>query len=109
MTTGDILLADLNPVTGQEQGGRRPVVVVSDPRYSAIPGLFLAVPLTSTHRRLPHHVVVPANSTTGLDRISYAMTEQIRTLAYRRIDRQLGSIDDNTVNEISHYLHLFIS
>jgi mRNA interferase MazF len=109
MTTGDILLADLNPVTGQEQGGRRPVVVVSDRRYSAIPGLFLAVPLTSTDRELPHHVVVPANSTTGLERTSFAVPEQIRALAYRRIDRQLGAVDDDTLGEISHYLHLFIA
>lgn len=109
MNTGDILLADLNPSTGNEQGGRRPVVVVSDRRYSAIPGLFLAVPLTSIERGLPHHVIVPSNATTGLSQTSYAMTEQIRALAYRRIDRQLGSTEVATLEEISRYLHLFIA
>jgi mRNA interferase MazF len=109
VNTGDILLADLNPTTGQEQGGRRPVVVVSDRRYSAIPGLFLAVPLTSIDRGLPHHIAVPANKATGLNRTSYAMPEQIRALAYRRIERQIGSVDDATAGRISHYLHLFIA
>jgi mRNA interferase MazF len=108
MMSGDVLLADLNPTAGQEQGGRRPVVVVSAPRYSAIPGLLLAVPLTSTERGLPHHVVVPSNSDTGLTRVSYAMTEQIRALAYRRIDRQLGTVGAETLGEISRYLHMFI-
>jgi mRNA-degrading endonuclease toxin of MazEF toxin-antitoxin module len=28
MTSGDVLLCDLNPVAGREQGGVRPVVVV---------------------------------------------------------------------------------
>jgi mRNA-degrading endonuclease toxin of MazEF toxin-antitoxin module len=32
MTSGDILLCDLNPVADREQGGVRPVVVVSHPR-----------------------------------------------------------------------------
>ena len=109
MNTGDILLADLNPTTGQEQGGKRPVVVVSDRRYSAIPDLFLAVSLTSVPRGLPHHIAVPANDMTGLDRTSYAMREQIRALAHRRIDRQLGNIDEATTGEISYYLHLFIA
>jgi len=109
MNSGDILLADLNPSAGNEQGGRRPVVVVSERRYSAIPGLFLGVPLTSTERGLPHHVQVLPNSATGLSRVSYAMTEQIRALAHRRIDRQLGSIDATTLDEISRYLHLFIA
>lgn len=109
MNSGDILLADLNPSTGNEQGGRRPVVVVSDRRYSVIPGLFLGVPLTSTERGLPHHVPVPPNSATGLSRDSYAMTEQVRALAYRRIDRQLGALDASTLEQISRYLHLFIA
>ena len=55
MTSGDVLLCDLNPVAGREQGGVRHVVVVSHPRYAAVPGLFIAVPLTTRHRGLEHH------------------------------------------------------
>jgi mRNA-degrading endonuclease toxin of MazEF toxin-antitoxin module len=50
MTSGDVLLCDLNPVAGREQGGVRPVVAVSHPRYAAVPGLFTAVPLTTQPR-----------------------------------------------------------
>ena len=42
MTSGDVLLCDLNPVAGREQGGVRPVVVVCHPRYAAMPGLFIS-------------------------------------------------------------------
>jgi mRNA-degrading endonuclease toxin of MazEF toxin-antitoxin module len=42
LTSGDVLLCDLNPVAGRERGVR-PVVVVSHPRYAAVPGLFIAV------------------------------------------------------------------
>jgi mRNA-degrading endonuclease toxin of MazEF toxin-antitoxin module len=66
------------------------------------------VPLTSTDRCLLHHVAVPAGEASGLTRMSYAMTEQVRTLASGRIDRELGALDQPTMSGISRYVHLFI-
>ena len=109
MTSGDVLLCDLNPVAGREQGGIRPVVVVSHDRYEVIPGLFLAIPLTSRDRGLEHHVQVPADSRTGLQRVSYAMTEQIRAMSEERAGCRLGKLDDESLTAISRYLHLFIA
>ena len=109
MTSGDIVLCDLNPVAGREQGGIRPVVMVSRHRYAVIPGLFLAVPLTSRDRGLDHHVAVPANGGTGLKQASYAMTEQIRAMSDQRAGRQLGAVSSETLSAISRYLHLFIA
>lgn len=74
-----------------------------------IPGLFLAVPLTSTRRDLTHHVEVPADARTGLTRTSFAMTEQIRALARDRVERHLGGVDEETRMRISRYLHLFVA
>jgi mRNA interferase MazF len=108
LTSGDILLCDLNPVAGREQGGIRPVVVVSHRRYAVIPGLFLAVPLTSRDRGLDHHVEVPADDGTGLKQVSYGMTEQVRVMSDRRVARQLGAVSSETLTAISRYLHLFI-
>lgn len=107
--SGDVLLCDLNPVAGREQGGIRPVIVVSHDRYRVIPGLFLAVPLTSRDRGLDHHISVPADDRTGLKQPSYAMTEQVRAMSDRRAGRQLGSISSETLAAISRYLHLFIA
>ncbi len=109
MTSGDVLLCDLNPVAGREQGGIRPVVVVSHNRYSVIPGLFLAVPLTTRNRDLDHHIEVPTDDSTGLKQVSYAMTEQVRALSDQRAGRRLGSVSSDTLTAISRYLHLFIA
>jgi mRNA interferase MazF len=109
LNSGDVLLCDVNPVTGREQGGIRPIVVVSHQRYAVIPGLILAVPLTSRDRGLEHHVGIPANDRTGLDRPSYAMTEQIRAVSDRRTGRRLGAVGDETLAAISRYLHLFLA
>jgi mRNA interferase MazF len=108
MTSGDVLLCDLNPVAGREQGGVRPVVVVSHPRYAAVPGLFIAIPLTTRHRGLEHHIEIPADELTGLKHVSYAMTEQVRTMSNDRVGRQLGRISDDAMATISRYVHLFI-
>jgi len=96
------------PPPGHEQGGVRLVVVVSHPRYAAVPGLFIAVPLTTRHRGLEHHVEIAADDRTGLKQVSYAMTEQVRTMSHERAGRQLGRVSDDALITISRYLHLFI-
>jgi mRNA interferase MazF len=108
MTSGDVLLCDLNPVAGREQGGVRPVVVVSHPRYAVVPGLFIAVPMTSRNRGLEHHIEIPADGQTGLKQVSYAMTEQVRAMSSERAGRRLGRVGDDAMVTISRYLHLFI-
>jgi mRNA interferase MazF len=89
-------------------GRIRPVVVVSHPRYAAVPGLFIAVPLTSRYRGLEHHIEIPADDNTGLKQVSYAMTEQVRAMSNERAGRELGRISDSAMATISRYLHLFI-
>ena len=86
----------------------RPVVVVSHHRFAVIPGLFLAVPLTSRDRGLDHHIEVPADDLTGLKQLSYAMTEQVRCMSDQRAGRQLGKVSAETLTAIIGYLHLFI-
>jgi mRNA interferase MazF len=108
LTSGDVLLCDLNPVAGREQGGIRPVLVVSHNRYAVIPGLFLAVPLTSRDRGLDHHIRVPADDRTGLSQVSFAMTEQVRAMSTQRATRQLGGVSSETLTAVSRYLHLFL-
>jgi mRNA interferase MazF len=108
VSSGDVLLCDLNPVAGREQGGVRPVIVVSRDRYAMIPGLFLAVPVTSRDRSLDHHIVIPADERTGLKQVSYAMTEQVRAMSAQRVGRRLGTVSEEMLRTISRYLHLFI-
>ena len=108
MTSGGVVICDLNPVAGLEQGGVRPVVVVSHPRYAAVPGLFIAVPLTTRCRDLEHHIEIPADDQTVLKQVSYAMTEQVRAMSNERAGRRLGRVSDASMTTISRYLHLFI-
>jgi mRNA interferase MazF len=47
MLRGDIVWADPNPVRGHEQGGRRPVLVLSQDVFNQHSGTAIGVALTS--------------------------------------------------------------
>jgi mRNA-degrading endonuclease toxin of MazEF toxin-antitoxin module len=51
---------DLNPIIGSGQGGRRPVLVVSNEPFNQAMFVLTVLPLTSTQRRLyPAEVCLP--------------------------------------------------
>ena len=75
---GDIAWLDLNPQSGHEQKGRRPVVVVSNNEFHLITGNKLAMvcPITNTGRANLLHVELDKQTkTTG-----FAMCEQAKVL-----------------------------
>ncbi|MBI1913682.1 MAG: type II toxin-antitoxin system PemK/MazF family toxin [Planctomycetes bacterium] len=56
---GEVWLADLDPTFGHEQGGRRPVLVVSVDSFNAgLSGLVVVLPITSRIRPVPLHIPV---------------------------------------------------
>lgn len=98
---GELYEANLDPVVGGEQGGRRPVLVVSiDPMNRSAAQLIIAVAISTTPRSNLFHVRLdPAQS--GLPRVSYAMSEMVRTLSTERLGPRLGRIPLRTVDAIA--------
>lgn len=108
---GDLLLADLSPISGNEQGGIRPVLVVSAPGHiSMTAGRLLTVcPVTSKDRGVINHVPITRGGSHRLDRPSWVMTEQSRTISSRRIIRSLGSIAAEDMAVVVTAVHRFIA
>lgn len=98
---GDVFLADLDPVVGSEQSGRRPFLVLSIRQMSTAPaGLAIGLPLTTTDRSSRLHVrIEPAES--GLSRVSYAMPEMVRSVSTLRFRSQVGRIPIGIVDTAS--------
>lgn len=93
---------------GREQSGRRPVVVVAGAGYlRVVTTLVLCVPVTSVDRGWPNHV--PLRGPTGLDRPSWAMTEQLRTLSRDRLVRSVGVVDRDTLGAVRTWLADFLA
>lgn len=99
---GEVWLAALDPVGPGEQGGARPVLVISSNAFNAWPvGLVMVVPITTRDRGFAHHIPV---SGAGLDRPSFAMPEYLRSIAQRRLRRRLGSTDTATLAAVDDWL-----
>ena len=47
MERGDIYMVSLDPVSGHEQRGRRPVLVVTPGKFNKVTGLPVVLPITS--------------------------------------------------------------
>jgi mRNA interferase MazF len=95
-------LAALDPVGQGEQGGTRPIVVVSTNTFNTWPvGLVIVVPITTRERGFAHHVPVAGG---GLDRLSFAMPEYVRSIAQRRLQRRLGNTEQPTIATIDDWL-----
>jgi mRNA interferase MazF len=104
---GDVLLADLDPVAGHEQGGRRPILVLSGPSYNELRNEQLIVAaITSRQRGLPFHV--PVGDDCGLRTPSWVQSESVRAISVQRVIRQLGRARAETVTEVRNRIVNFL-
>lgn len=104
---GDVLLVRLDPVEGSEQGGTRPVVVVShDLLNEALPVLTVAA-ITSrkADRVFPTEVpLTPPDG--GLSKPGKILLYQVRTLAKHRVAKRLGTLSPATLAAVGEALRL---
>src|SRR5947209_20458015 len=89
---GELWLADLDPTFGHEQGGRRPVLIVSVDSFNAGPaGLVVVLPITSRVRPVLFHV--PVNPPEGgLSMASAILCDAIRPIDQRRLIDCWGAV-----------------
>ena len=106
---GDVWLADLNPVVGSEQAGRRPVVIVSSPLHLSLPHTVVyVVPVTGRNRRLRHQIPIVSESS-GLGNLpSYTRPEDTRAVSYDRLDRRLGAVAPAELAAVRRILRAFL-
>ena len=89
---GNIYHADLDPVIGSEQGGRRPVLVIQNDRGNQHSSTVVIAAITSRpKRKMPTHV--PLKGMEGLEKDSVVLLEQIRTIDKSRLDDYIGRLD----------------
>ncbi len=103
---GDVWEARLEPVVGHEQGGARPVLIVSvDPISSGRGEMCIVVPFTRTDRGTPIHVRVDPPEG-GLTAVSFALPENVRSISRERLGKRLGSVRDDTLEQVLQRIHL---
>jgi len=63
-TSGDMVWLDFNPVSGHEQRGKRPALVMTPLAYNRASGLCFVLPITSKEKGYPFEVPLPEESET---------------------------------------------
>jgi len=96
---GEIYYADLNPVTGSEQGGNRPVLVIQNDTGNRFSPTVIVAAITSNlnKARLPTHIIVGSGV---LPSESVVLLEQIRTIDKSRLGKRLGRLSEADMRRI---------
>jgi len=104
LSPGDVVWVKPDPSIGREQAGRRPAIVVASADYLAtVDSLVIVVPLTAVDRGWPNHV-----SVNTLEKPSWAMTEQVRTVSRERILSNAGRVDASTLASVRDWIRDFL-
>lgn len=100
MKRGEVYDARLEPVEGSEQGGTRPVIIVSRDAINAYSPVVLAVPCTTyqTGRRIYPTQVLITSPNGGLTSDSIVMADQVRVLSKSRLLRLRGALSNESMN-----------
>jgi mRNA interferase MazF len=105
---GEVWYADLDPIRGHEQAGRRPVLVVSvDGLNHGLADLVIVVPITSKQKGIPSHISIdPPDG--GLRQRSYALSEAVRSVARERLTKRLGAVSEAVMRRVETALRLLL-
>ncbi|MCL5935433.1 MAG: type II toxin-antitoxin system PemK/MazF family toxin [Clostridia bacterium] len=104
---GDIFYCDLSPVVGSEQGGTRPVLVLQNDIGNQYSPTTIIAAITSqiSKAKLPTHVEVKA-VTSGLEKDSVILLEQIRTIDRSRLKEKVATLDSDTMDKVNRAVEI---
>lgn len=98
---GDIVLANLEPVIGSEQGSIRPVLIIQNDISNRYSPTTIIAPITSKiyEKEFPTNVKVLKNDS-GLDKDSTILLNQIRAIDKSRIKKKISNLDNFIMNKV---------
>jgi mRNA interferase MazF len=104
---GNIHWADLNPVIGSEQGGLRPVLILSHNVFNERSGTVIAVAITSQRQKAGYPLTMELVDV-KLPKKSWVKISQIRILSTKRIGKRISKASDEELTFIIEGLNEII-
>lgn len=104
---GDIVWANLDPTVGNEQSGKRPVLILSQTVFNENSGTVIAVALTSKEPQTGFPLTFEINSK-NLPKKSWAKISQIRTLSVARLGDKITHVKEEELIQIIEGLNEII-
>ena len=105
---GDVFVVDLEPVSGSEQGGTRPCVVLQNTVGNKYSPTVILAPITSRlkKRDMPTRVMLPQGN--GFSSNSMILLEHIRTVDKRRLKKHIKSLEPELMDKVDAALAISI-
>src|SRR3989344_5637329 len=99
---GDVVLVNLDPVVGSEQGRIRPVLIVQNNISNEYSPITIIAPITSKiySKEFPTNVFLPKKDS-GLDKDSTILLNQIRTIDKSRISKRLSAVNEQIMKRVN--------
>lgn len=95
---GDIVWADLDPARGHEQGGLRPVLVLSPDYFNDSSGTLIVMAITSRVQRAGFPMTYELPDI--LPQRSWVKISQVRTISTMRTGKRIGRLPASDLAEI---------
>lgn len=109
MKRGQVYCADLSPITGSEQGGYRPCLIIqNDMGNTYSPTVIVAMMTTQKKNDLPTHIAVSPEDYC-LDINTTILLEQIRTIDKSRLSSFVGRLRDSTMQKVDEALRISLA
>ncbi len=103
MKRGDIYLVSLDPSSGHEQSGSRPVLIVSPTEFNEISKLPVILPITTGGefaRRLGFSVMITGIKTTGIIRCDQPRVIDLSARHGRKVDTLPSTLMDEVLAKV---------
>ena len=100
----EIWLADLEPIKGREQGGHRPVVIISGDTMNEHYDVRIICPLSSRVKNFAGCLLLKKGKLNKL-KDSEVITFQVRTISKRRLVEKIGKITPEQFKQIRLFLN----
>ncbi|MFH1198377.1 MAG: type II toxin-antitoxin system PemK/MazF family toxin [bacterium] len=104
---GDIVWANLDPAIGNEQAGKRPVLILSHTVFNENSGTVIAVALTSKEQKAGFPLTLEINSK-NLPKKSWIKISQIRTLSINRVGEKITHLKEEELIHVIEGLNEII-
>lgn len=104
---GEIYYADLNPIKGHEQGGRRPVLIIQNDVGNQFSPTTIVAPLTTAFsgRAYPTEVRVAAGDG-GLPQASSVLLNQIKAIDKDRLEDRIGQFNQAIMGRVDEAIKI---
>jgi mRNA interferase MazF len=97
MNQGEIWQADLNPFKGSEQGGYRPVVILSGNLLNRYLPVVITAPLTTKIKKYKGNPILIPSELNGLYDESELLVFHVRSISKDRLVKKIGKIKPEEV------------